>query len=138
MPPFTVDIALLLGSSETIAVVGLSDKPGRDSFRVSAYMQRQGYGIVPVNPQVLEVLGQKAYASLRDVPVHLDIVNVFRRPEAVPEIVEEAITVGAKAIWLQLGIVHQEAANAARRAGLQVVMDHCIMVEHARLNARGR
>jgi predicted CoA-binding protein len=125
----------LLKGAKTIAVVGLSSKPDRSSYGVSAYMQRQGYKIIPVTPVETEVLGEKAYARLEDVPEKIDIVNVFRRSEYVPAIVDSAIAVGAKAIWTQLGVVHEEAAEKAEKAGLTVVMDQCIAVEH-RLRAR--
>jgi hypothetical protein len=127
------EIRALLEGSRVIAVVGLSDKPDRDSHRVAAYLQWQGYRIIPVNPVVTEVLGEKAYASLQEVPERIDIVDVFRRPEAVPEIVEAAIAVGAKAVWMQEGIVHNEAAAKARAAGLQVVMNKCLLKEHWRM-----
>jgi predicted CoA-binding protein len=127
------EVAQLLRATHTIAVVGLSDKPHRDSHRVAAYMQRRGYRIIPVNPAVSEVLGEKAYAQLEDVPEKIDLVNVFRRADAVPEVVDSAIAVGAGAVWLQLGIVHDDAASKARAAGLRVVQDQCLMVEHRRL-----
>jgi predicted CoA-binding protein len=127
------EVAQLLRATHTIAVVGLSDKPHRDSHRVAAYMQRRGYRIIPVNPAVSEVLGEKAYAQLKDVPEEIDLVNVFRRSDAVPEVVDSAIAVGARAVWLQLGIVHDAAARKARAAGLRVVQDQCLMVEHRRL-----
>lgn len=125
----------LLKEAKTIAVVGLSSKPDRSSFGVSAYMQRQGYKIIPVTPAETEVLGEKAYARLEDVPEKIDIVNVFRRSEYVPDIVDSAIAVGAKVIWTQLGVFHEEAAAKAEQAGLTVVMDQCIAVEH-RLRVR--
>ena len=123
----------LLTECKTIAVVGLSDKPSRPSYGVSEYVQRQGYHIIPVNPQVTEVLGEKVYATLQDVPEPIEIVNVFRRSEAVPEIVDQAIAIGAKAIWMQVAVIHEEAAQKAREAGLQVIMDKCLLVEHSRL-----
>ncbi len=125
-------IAELLKNAKTIAVVGLSDNPMRTSYGVSEYMQSQGYRIVPVNPLIRESLGEKAYASLSDVSEKIDIVNVFRRPEFVPEVVEEAIRVGVPAIWMQEGVVHEEAAARARAAGMFVVMDRCILKEHRR------
>ena len=126
----------LLKQAKTIAVVGLSSKPDRSSYGVSAYMQQQGYKIIPVTPAETEVLGEKAYPRLEDVPVPIDIVNVFRRSEYVPDIVDSAIAVGAKAIWTQLGVVVDEAAaEKAENAGLTVVMDQCIAVEH-RLRVR--
>ncbi len=122
-----------LSRSKTIAVVGLSPNPEKDSRQVAAYLQRHGYRIIPVNPTVDEVLGEKSYPDLRAVPEAVDIVDVFRRPEAVPEIVEQAIEIGAKILWTQLGIVHEEAAKRAADAGLTVIQDACIKVEHHRL-----
>jgi len=127
------NLADLLKSSHTIAVVGLSSKPWRASYGVAQYMQRAGYRIIPVNPREREVLGEKAYARLEDIPERVDIVNVFRRAEFVPEIVEAAVRIGARAIWLQEGIRHEEAAERARQAGLEVVQDRCILKEHRRL-----
>jgi predicted CoA-binding protein len=128
------EIREILRTAKVIAVVGLSDKPDRDSHRVAAYVQRAGYRIIPVNPALKgEVLGEKPYASLREVPEKIDVVDVFRKPEAVPEVVEEAIAAGAKVVWLQEGIVHNEAAAKARAAGLKVVQDRCILKEHARM-----
>ncbi|MDW8355930.1 MAG: CoA-binding protein [Bryobacterales bacterium] len=128
-----MSIPELLRSARTIAVVGLSSKPWRPSHGVAEYMQRAGYRIIPVNPNETEVLGEKAYPRLEAVPEKVDIVNVFRRPEFVLEIVEAAIRVGAPAIWLQEGVVNEEAAQRARQAGLFVVMDRCILKEHRRL-----
>lgn len=127
------EIRDLLRSARTIAVVGLSDKPERDSYHVAAYMQRHGYRIIPVNPALSSVLGEKAYACLREVPEKIDIVDIFRRPDAVPPIVDDAIAVGAGAVWMQEGIVHNAAAEKARAARLQVVMNKCILKEHARM-----
>jgi predicted CoA-binding protein len=126
------EVRALLQGVHTIAVVGLSDKPYRDSYRVAAYLKDQGYRIIPVNPMITAVLGEKAYARLRDVPGQIDLVDIFRKPEAVPEIVDEAIAVGARAVWMQEGIVHNAAADKARAAGLQVVMNKCILKEHRR------
>ena len=126
----------LLSSSKTIAVVGLSSRKFRPSYGVSQYMQRAGFRIVPVNPHETEVLGEKAYPNLDAVPGPVDIVNVFRRSEYVPDIVEAAIRIGARAIWLQEGVVHERAAQRARDAGLEVVMDRCILKEHGRLTLR--
>ncbi len=120
----------LLKQSKTIAVVGLSSSPLRPSHGVSAYMQSHGYRIIPVNPDIKGALGEKAVASLADVPEKIDIVDVFRRSEFVPEIVEEAIRLKVPAIWLQEGVIHQEAAEKARKAGIMVVMDKCILKEH--------
>jgi predicted CoA-binding protein len=124
------EIREILKSAKVIAVVGLSDKPDRDSHRVAAYLQAVGYRIIPVNPAVKEVLGEKAYASLREVPEKIDVVDVFRRADAVPGIVEDAIAVGAKVVWMQEGIVHNAAAERARAAGLAVVMNRCALKEH--------
>ncbi|MDX2181201.1 MAG: CoA-binding protein [Bryobacteraceae bacterium] len=123
----------LLANSKTIAVVGLSSDPLRPSFGVSEYMQSVGYRIIPVNPAETEALGEKSYARVTDILEPVDIVNVFRRPNQVMAVVEDAIAKGAKAVWMQLGIVNEEAAAKARAAGLFVVMDKCILVEHKRL-----
>lgn len=120
----------LLERTKVIAVVGLSSKPHRPSYGVSRYMQSHGYHIIPVNPNEREVLGEKAYTRLEDVPVRVDIVDVFRRSEFVAAIVESAIAVGAKAVWMQEGVVEEAAAARARAAGLDVVMDRCILKEH--------
>ena len=124
----------LLRAGRTIAVVGLSNRKTRPSYSVSEYMQAQGYRIIPVNPNLTEALGERAYARLEDVPEHIDIVDIFRRPEFVPDIVESAIRVGAGAVWMQEGVVHEDAAGRAREAGLTVVMDRCILKEHRRLS----
>ncbi len=126
-------IAELLGSSKTIAVVGLSSRVTRPSHGVAAYMQSQGYRIIPVNPREAEVLGEKAYPDLDSVPEKVDIVDIFRRPEFVPDIVEAAIRIGARAVWMQEDIEHEAAAERARKAGLTVVMDRCILKEHRKL-----
>lgn len=120
----------LLRHAKTIAVVGLSNNPLRPSHGVSAYMQSQGYGIIPVNPQIESSLGEKAYASLLDVPEKVDIVNIFRRPEFVEEVVDQAIQLKVPAIWMQEGVIHEKAAAKARRAGALVVMDRCIRKDH--------
>jgi predicted CoA-binding protein len=125
-------IADLLKTAKTIAVVGLTDSPLRPSYGVSHYMRSQGYRIIPVNPNISEWEGEKAYASLLDVPEKVDIVNVFRRPEFVPDVVEQAIQIKAPAIWMQEGVVHDAAAEKARQAGIFVVMDLCILKEHRR------
>ena len=130
--PEAEKIAELLKSAKTIAVVGLSDNPARTSYRVSAYMQSQGYRIIPVNPAISEALGEKSYPTLSEVPEKIDIVNVFRRSEHVPEVVEEAIRLKMPAIWMQEGVVHEEAAEKARQAGTFVVMNRCILKEHGR------
>ena len=120
----------LLSRVKIIAVVGLSDSPLRPSHGVSAYMQAQGYRIIPVNPQIEEALGQKSYRSLLDVPEKVDLVDVFRRPEFADEIVEQAIQLKIPAIWLQEGVINERAAEKARNAGMFVVMDRCILKEH--------
>ena len=122
----------LLRKSRVIAVVGLSSKKFRPSYGVAEYMQREGYRIIPVNPNEAEVLGEKAYARLEDVPEQVDIVDIFRRSEFVPSVVEDAIRMGASAVWMQEGVVHEQAAEKARAAGLAVVMDRCILKEHSR------
>jgi predicted CoA-binding protein len=126
-------ISELLHSSRTIAVVGLSAKRYRPSFGVAEYMQSAGFRIIPVNPFETDVLGEKAYADLASVPEQIDIVDIFRRSEFVAEIVDTAIRIGAHAIWMQEGVVHEEAAAKARAAGLEVVMDRCILKEHRRM-----
>jgi uncharacterized protein len=120
----------LLRHAKTIAVVGLSDNPLRPSHGVAAYMQSHGYRIIPVNPQIKSCLGEKAYASLVEVPEKIDIVDIFRRPEFVEEIVDEAIQLKVPAIWLQEDVIHEKAAEKARKAGIFVVMDRCILKEH--------
>jgi uncharacterized protein len=120
----------LLQRSKTIAVVGLSNSPLRPSHGVSAYMQTHGYRIIPVNPTIQISLGEKSYASLLDVPGKIDIVNIFRRSELVEEIVEQAIQLKVPAIWMQEGVVHEKAAEKARKAGIFVIMDSCILQEH--------
>ena len=126
------EIRLLLSTAKTIAVVGLSAKAWRPSHGVSEYMQSRGYRIIPVNPNLTEALGEKAYARLEDVPGPVDIVNIFRRPEAVEPIVDAAIKMGARMVWMQEGVIHHGAADKARAAGLAVVMDRCILKEHRR------
>jgi hypothetical protein len=126
------EVRAILSSARVVAVVGISDKPERDSHRVAAYLKEQGYRIIPVNPSLEEVLGERAYPSLAEVPVKVDVVDVFRRPEAVPGIVEAAIAGGARAVWLQEGIVHDAAAERARAAGLAVVQSRCMLKEHRR------
>jgi uncharacterized protein len=125
--------ANLLRTCKTIAVVGLSSSPWRPSYGVSEYMQTSGYRIIPVNPKETEVLGEKAWPTLDDVPEPVDLVNVFRQSQYVPEIVEAAIRIGAKGVWMQEGVIHDEAARRAREAGLEVVMDRCILKEHRKL-----
>ena len=130
--PISGEIAELLRTARTIAVVGLSSRKFRPSYGVSDYMKRAGYRIIPVNPNESEVLGERCYATIEDIPDHIDIVDIFRRSEHVPEIVEAAIRAGAGAIWMQEGVVHEAAARRAREAGLKVVMDRCILKDHSR------
>lgn len=132
MAPSDDPVRDLLLSSRTIAVVGLSSNKMRPSYGVAEYLQLAGYHIVPVNPNETEVLGQRAVARLEDIREKVDIVDIFRRSEFVPPVVESAIAIGAKAVWMQEGVVNEEAAERARAAGLFVVMDHCILKEHAR------
>jgi predicted CoA-binding protein len=131
------DLAALLRKARTVAVVGLSPHPDRDSHRVSEYLQRAGYRILPIHPAGLTILGEPSYPSLaaipRDVPV--DLVDVFRRPDALPAVVEDAIRLGPPALWFQFGVIHPEAEAAALAAGMDLVVDRCIMVEHRRLLA---
>ena len=126
-------IAELLKSSKTIAVVGLSDKPWRPSFGVTQYMASRGYEIIPVNPEISESLGKASYASLGDVPGSIDIVNIFRRSQFVGPIVDQAVTLGVKCIWMQEGVRDDEAAERARAAGMSVIQDRCILKYHQRL-----
>ncbi|TCS83775.1 CoA-binding protein [Tepidibacillus fermentans] len=126
-------IKSLLKESKRIAIVGLSNKPDRDSYKVAEYLNNQGYEVIPVNPTIDEVLGKKAVGSLKEIEGQVDIVDVFRRPDQVMPIAEEAVQIGAKAIWFQLEVVNEEAANFASEKGLKVVMDKCIKIEHKRL-----
>ncbi len=131
MPATETDaIGELLKGARNIAVVGLSNSPLRASHGVAAYLQTQGYRIIPVNPTIDGALGEKSYPSLLDVREKIDIVDIFRRPEFVPQVVEQAIQIKVPAIWMQEGVIHEEAAEKARRAGIFVVMDHCILKEH--------
>jgi predicted CoA-binding protein len=129
----------ILNHCRNIAVVGLSDQPHRPSFDVARYMQAQGYRIIPVNPNVAEVLGEKAYASLTEAARHekIDLVNCFRNSPDIPPVVDDAIAIGAQAVWMQLGISNPEAAAKAQAAGLLVVQDHCIKIDHRVLMSRG-
>lgn len=128
-----LELQQLLQRTKTIAVVGLSERADRPSHHVAQYLKSQGYRIIPVNPGLVSVLGERCYSTLRDIPEPVDMVDVFRRSEAVPAIAQEAIAIGAKSLWLQEGVVHEEAAASAQSAGLSVVMDRCILKEHARL-----
>jgi predicted CoA-binding protein len=129
----------ILTHYRTIAVVGLSPEPHRASFDVSRYMQAQGYRIIPVNPNATEVLGEKAYPNLTEAARHenIELVNCFRKSEDIPPVVDEAIAIGAKAVWMQLGIRHPAAAAKAEAAGLLVVQDHCLKIDHKVLQSRG-
>ena len=127
----------LLTKAKTIAIVGLSDNPDRDSYRVGAYLRERGYRIIPVNPSKTEILGERSYPDLASVPVPVDIVDIFRTVDAIPGIVEEAIKIRAGAVWMQLGLAHGESARKAREAGLEVVQSRCIKIEHARLFTQG-
>ncbi|HEX9372859.1 MAG TPA: CoA-binding protein [Roseiflexaceae bacterium] len=128
------EIREVLQRAHTVAVVGLSDNPERDSYAVAGFLQRNGYRIIPVNPNLRgPVLGEQPCASLRDVEEHVDVVQIFRRPEHVPQVVEDAIAIGADVVWMQVGVVNQAAAHRAQRAGVGVVMDRCMAIEHRRL-----
>ena len=127
--PSRNEIKGILQQSNNIAVVGLSDDPSKVSHMVSQAMQQKGYRIIPVNPNATSILGEKCYARLQDIPDKVDIVNVFRRPEHTPPIAADAVEIGAKVLWLQLGIANDEAASIAEQGGLQVIMDRCIKVE---------
>jgi predicted CoA-binding protein len=128
-----VELMGLLRSSRTIAVVGHSDKPWRDSYRIGTYLRAVGYRVFPVNPNIREVLGQAAYPNLAAVPEPIDIIDVFRAPVHLPQVVEDSLAVGAKALWTQFGVVHAQALERARHSGLVTVADRCIKIEHQRL-----
>jgi uncharacterized protein len=131
-PPSEVILALLKGC-RTIAVVGLSDRPDRESYKVASYLKKKGYRIIPVNPVKTEIMEEKCYPDLSTIPDPVDIVDIFRSEEAIPGIVEDAIGIKAGAIWMQLGLAHKEAARKAREAGICVVQSRCLMVEHHKL-----
>ncbi|MEX1262631.1 MAG: CoA-binding protein [Actinomycetota bacterium] len=139
MAPEDRELRILLGQARTIAVVGLSSKPGRPSLDVAAYLQDRGFRIVPVNPRETEVLGEKAYPSLLDIPgdLQIDVVDVFRRAEETPEVAKDAVAIGAKVLWLQDGIVNDEAYRIASEAGLEVIMGVCIRRADQRLQGEG-
>ncbi|MDB5081011.1 MAG: CoA-binding protein [Chloroflexi bacterium] len=122
----------ILNKYKNIAMVGLSNNPFRPSHFAAIYLLANGYNIIPVNPACQEILGRKCYASLKDIPEPVDIVDVFRKPGDVPPLVDDAVAIGAKVLWLQLGVINEEAANKALAAGLEVVMDRCVKIEHAR------
>lgn len=126
----------LLKKTRTIAVVGASDKPWRDSNSIASFLMERGYTVFPVNPGHAEILGVRCYPDLKSIPEAIDMVDVFRRPEAVPAVVDDAIAANAKSLWLQLGVIHEEAARKAEEHGLSVVMDRCIAIEHRRLFRR--
>ena len=126
------DTREILRSFRTFAVVGLSPRPDRDSHIVARFLQEHGYRVIPVHPGIETVLGERCYGSLRDIPEAVEVVDLFRRSQAVPPLVEDAIAIGAKVVWMQLGVVHEEAAQRARRAGIQVVMDRCPLIEYRR------
>ncbi len=123
----------ILQSAKTIASVGLSSNPNKESYRIASYLKAQGYRVIPVNPTASEIMGETSYPDLQSVPEKIDVVQVFRKPEDVPPVVEDAIKAGARVIWMQEGIVHEQAAERARQAGLQVVMDTCMRVAHRTL-----
>jgi hypothetical protein len=131
--PADAEIGQILQQAKTIAVVGISHKEDRDSHKVAKYLQEHGYKIIPVNPKYTEVLGEKCYPSLQDVPERIDIADIFRNLGAIPGIVEEAIAAGVGTVWMQLGLAHNEAARKAEAAGLRVVMNKCTKIEHYRL-----
>ena len=139
LTPEERELRSLLGEAEVVAVVGISSKPWRPSHEVASYLQQHGYRIVPVNPNEEEVLGERVYASLLDIPedMHVDVVDVFRRAEHTPEVARDAVAIGARMLWLQEGIVSEEAARIAANGGLEVVMGVCIMKVRERLMARG-
>jgi len=129
-------IQRVLNSAKTIAIVGLSNNELRASYFVGYYLKRHGYRVIPVNPRATEILGEKSYASLLDVPERVDIVNVFRAPDALPEIATQTVTIGAGALWCQFGVINEEGGKIAENGGVTVVMDRCIKVEHARYVGR--
>jgi predicted CoA-binding protein len=135
--PVVEDLGRILATAKTVAVVGLSNRPGRPSHDVACYLKEEGYRVIPVNPNIEEALGEKAYSSLRDIRRRVDIVQIFRRPEYVPAAVDDAIAIGAKVVWMQSGIRHEAAAARARAAGLKVVMDSCMAVVHRGLRVQG-
>ena len=130
------EIQRVLHHAGTIAIVGLSSNPLRASYFVGYYLKRHGYTVIPVNPKEKEILGEKSYPSLKDIPVPVDVVNVFRAPAALPGIAEDAVAIGASALWCQFGVINEEGAKIAEEGGLTVIMDRCIKVEHARYVGR--
>jgi predicted CoA-binding protein len=132
------DVEKIIRESGNIAVVGISNKLGRPSLTVASYLKGQGYRIIPVNPTIQDVNGEKCYPDLGSIPEKVDVVDIFRKPADVLPVVEEAVRIGAKAVWMQEGIVNEEAARRAKEAGLLVVMDKCMLKEHARLKREGK
>ncbi len=128
--PPSEEIKAILERYNTVAIVGLSPKPQRDSHKVAKYLKENHYRIVPVNPGQKEILGEKCYPDLKTIPFPIDVVDIFRKPEAIPPVVDNAIEIGAQAVWMQMGLAHNQAADKARKAGLQVVMNKCIKIEH--------
>jgi len=131
--PTGEEVLKIFGNCRTIAVVGLSDRPDRDSYRVAKYLKAKGFRIIPVNPAKTEILGEKSYPDLTSIPDPVDVVDIFRAVEAIPGIVEEAVRIGAGCVWMQQGLSHDESADKARAAGLFVVQSRCIMVEHKKM-----
>lgn len=128
--PPSEEIKTILERYKTVAVVGLSPKPQRDSHKVAKYLQENHYRIVPVNPGQKKILGEKCYPNLKSIPFPIDVVDIFRKPESIPPVVDDAIAIEAKVVWMQLGLAHNEMADKARKAGLEVVMNKCIKIEH--------
>jgi len=133
--PMDGEIKAILENSKTIAIVGLSDKPERDSYRVAEYLKEKGYAIIPVNPAKTEILGEKSYPDLASIPGPVDIVDIFRNIDAIPGIVDEAIGIKAKVVWMQLGLAHNASAQKAAEAGLTAVQSKCLKIEHQKLMA---
>ena len=136
-PTTEEEVATVLKNARTVAVVGISHKEERDSNKVAKYLKEHGYRVIPVNPGYKEVLGEQCYPDLESVPEHIDVVDIFRSMDAIPGVVDEAIAVKAGAVWMQLGLAHNEAAGKARCAGLAVVMNKCMKIEHARMSEEG-
>lgn len=134
--PEDLEIRKILDGMKTVAIVGLSDNPERDSYKVGAYLKEKGYRIIPVNPGKKEILGEKSYPDLASVPEKIDVVDIFRTVDAIPGIVDEAVRVKAGTVWMQLGLAHRESAEKARAAGLGVVQSKCIKIEHSRIHGK--
>jgi predicted CoA-binding protein len=131
--PPSEQIKAILEKYKTVAIVGLSPKPERDSYKVAKYLKENHYRIVPVNPGQKEILGEKCYPNLKAIPFPIDVVDIFRKPEAISPVVDDGIEIGAKVVWMQLGLAHNQAADKARKAGLEVVMNKCIKIEHVNM-----